>query len=413
MKLDNTLKKLIKISLENGSIPMLLGEPGIGKSSFVESLAMDEFGTKCFTFACNQLGDKSDVTGTRLIPTPRTIKRVDGSTETITDYKQESFPHAVIYDAIEYALSNPRETPILFLDELNRTSSDVTSELLSIPTMRKIGKEKLPDNLKVITAGNDKGNITALDQASISRFIKLYCTPSLSTFLEVNPDLNSHIKEVLQENPSDLFCKDISMMPGYGSQDDDEDDLDLLDEEDMSQITTPRTITALSKYLNKIGDNDILEMINEPSDIDPEKSMMEEIVNAHVGKTAFSIHLMSQLATIVYNQNSQPVFNLPPKPAVYDQLKTCNSMSDLENLLMDMTDKEKSQALVYAIAEKVDNSRIIPALTNSVESLDEDSERRFSKLLTDINIDKENFQIFLNVSNELSNKYTLFKYILN
>lgn len=411
MKLDSTLKDLLKVSLNNGTIPMLLGEPGIGKSSFVEGFARDYLGTKCFTFACNQLGDKSDVTGTRLIPVTRTIKKADGTTEDVTDYKQESFPHAVIYNAIEYALSNPRETPILFLDELNRTSSDVTSELLSIPTLRQIGKEKLPENLKVITAGNDKGNITALDQASISRFIKLYCRPSLDTFLLVNPDLNQYIKKVLMDNPSDIFCKDISATPGYSSNDDDED-LDLLDEDDMCQITTPRTITALSKYLNSIGENEILALINEPSDIDEEISVMEEIVVAHIGKTALTVHLMSELSTIVYNNSNQSQIAMPPKPVVYDDLAKATSMTDLENIVANFTENEKSQSLVYALAEKKDNSNIIPVLANSITNLDMDSEKRLASILTNNTIDKENFQIFLNVNNDFTNKYNLFRWIL-
>lgn len=411
MKLDSTLKDLLKVSLNNGTIPMLLGEPGIGKSSFVEGFARDYLGTKCFTFACNQLGDKSDVTGTRLIPVTRTIKKADGTTEDVTDYKQESFPHAVIYNAIEYALSNPRETPILFLDELNRTSSDVTSELLSIPTLRQIGKEKLPENLKVITAGNDKGNITALDQASISRFIKLYCRPSLDTFLLVNPDLNQHIKKVLMDNPADIFCKDISATPGYSSNDDDEE-LDLLDEDDMCQITTPRTITALSKYLNSISENEILALINEPSDIDEEISVMEEIVTAHIGKTALTVHLMSELSTIVYNNSNQSQSLLPPRPIVYDDLEKATSMTDLENMVANFTENEKSQSLVYALAEKKDNSNIIPVLANSITNLDMDSEKRLASILTNNTIDKENFQIFLNINNDFTNKYNLFRWIL-
>lgn len=411
MKLDSTLKDLLKVSLNNDTIPMLLGEPGIGKSSFVEGFARDYLGTKCFTFACNQLGDKSDVTGTRLIPVTRTIKKADGTTENVTDYKQESFPHAVIYNAIEYALSNPRETPILFLDELNRTSSDVTSELLSIPTLRRIGKEKLPENLKVITAGNDKGNITALDQASISRFIKLYCRPSLDTFLLVNPDLNQHIKKVLMDNPADIFCKDISATPGYSTNDDDEE-LDLLDEDDMCQITTPRTITALSKYLNSISENEILALINEPSDIDEEISVMEEIVTAHIGKTALTVHLMSELSTIVYNNSNQSQSLLPPRPIVYDDLENATSMTDLENIVANFTENEKSQSLVYALAEKKDNSNIIPVLANSITNLDMDSEKRLASILTNNTIDKENFQIFLNVNNDFTNKYNLFRWIL-
>ena len=180
----------------------------------------------------------------------------------------------------------------------------------------------------------------------------------------------------------------------------------------MCQITTPRTITALSKYLNSISENEILALINEPSDIDEEISVMEEIVTAHIGKTALTVHLMSELSTIVYNNSNQSQSLLPPRPIVYDDLENATSMTDLENIVANFTENEKSQSLVYALAEKKDNSNIIPVLANSITNLDMDSEKRLASILTNNTIDKENFQIFLNVNNDFTNKYNLFRWIL-
>lgn len=148
MKFDKTLMTCVSANVHDNLVPMLLGEPGIGKSSWVEALAT-KLKTKCFTLACNQLADKADLTGARLVP----VTDKDGN---VNDYKQVFYPHAVIHDAIEYAIAHPDETPILFMDELNRTTPDVTSEALSIPTLRSIGSKQLPPNLRVITAGNDK-----------------------------------------------------------------------------------------------------------------------------------------------------------------------------------------------------------------------------------------------------------------
>ena len=67
MKFDNTLMLCVKKDLEKNLIPMLLGEPGIGKSSWLQNLA-NLMHTKCFTLACNQLADKADLTGARLVP---------------------------------------------------------------------------------------------------------------------------------------------------------------------------------------------------------------------------------------------------------------------------------------------------------------------------------------------------------
>ena len=125
MKFDKTLLNIVIKNIQNDIIPMLLGEPGIGKSSWTMNLE-ELLHTKVFTLACNQLADKADVTGARLVPVNRIVKNKDVSTSEITDYEQHFYPHVVICEAINYALENPNETPILFLDELNRTTPDVT-----------------------------------------------------------------------------------------------------------------------------------------------------------------------------------------------------------------------------------------------------------------------------------------------
>ena len=68
MKFDKTLMTCVSANVHDNLVPMLLGEPGIGKSSWVEALAT-KLKTKCFTLACNQLADKADLTGARLTKT--------------------------------------------------------------------------------------------------------------------------------------------------------------------------------------------------------------------------------------------------------------------------------------------------------------------------------------------------------
>ena len=163
--LVNTTIKL----LDANRVPALIGEPGIGKSSFVEDVAR-RTNTRCFTLPCNMLADKADLTGARLV--------LDEKTGV---WSQKFFPHSTISKAIRYAEANPNEQPILFLDEINRTTSDVTSGTLTLVTLRSIGDEDLPKNLRIIVAGNDKGNVTALDDASVSRFAIINVAPDAST----------------------------------------------------------------------------------------------------------------------------------------------------------------------------------------------------------------------------------------
>ena len=53
MKFNNTLSTCIQADIDNNIVPLLLGEPGIGKSSWVEDLAA-KMHTKCFTLACTR-----------------------------------------------------------------------------------------------------------------------------------------------------------------------------------------------------------------------------------------------------------------------------------------------------------------------------------------------------------------------
>ena len=248
-KFNSTLNKIVTTNLNTNKVPMLVGEPAIGKSSWVEALG-EQLGTKTFTLQCNELSEKADLTGARTIP-------IDDAK---TKFKQVFFPHADIMDAIEYARQNPDETPILFLDEINRTSSDLTSALLSIPTRRKIGNEELPTNLRIIIAGNDKGNVTTLDSASVSRFVIYTVIPDTETFLLVNPNLSQPIADLLMREPELIFCKGLNPVNDSDDEDDVDSLMDMFDDDTMEQFTAPRTITALSDLLNNLSEETLKEM---------------------------------------------------------------------------------------------------------------------------------------------------------
>lgn len=388
MRFNDTFQDTVeKIIINSKQVPMLLGEPGIGKSSWVEALGA-KLHTKVFTLACNQLADKADLTGARLVPC--TDSKGNQS------YEQVFYPHAIIRRAIQYALDHKRETPILFLDELNRTTPDVTSELLSIPTLRSIGNTELPDNLRVITAGNDKGNVTQLDEASISRFTLFHVSPDVDTFLQVNPNLNPFVKNVLLHHPESIFCKEILMAT---SQDDDDDNgvdiNEILDDgEDMNQITTPRTITGVSDWLNCYNNNDLMPLINEVHTRQGEDvSLLQEILEGFTGKTNFTKFLMAEIATNIMTINNQSnVINIG-KPPVYDNMKQCASVDALNQLLSAMSDNDLSGCLVYALYEKDDNTKYINALASKVTTLTPNDMKTVMKLYADDQLDAQNVDV--------------------
>lgn len=396
MKFDNTLKKVVRMDVENGLIPMLLGEPGIGKSSWVEDLAKD-MGTKCFTLAVNQLADKADLTGARLIP----VKLDNGE----TTYKQYFYPHAVIHDAIEYAKNNEDETPILFMDELNRTTPDVTSEALSIPTLRSIGSVKLPKNLRVITAGNDKGNITSLDEASISRFVLYKVEPDTDTFIKLDDNLNKYVKETLDKNPELIFCKKVEIVKG---EDDEgnvyEEDLSIDDfgdfDEDMNQITTPRTIMGTSLWLNSLSDYDIKKLINEENN---NVSLLEECIIAHVGETLFANKLLETIVEDFQNKVMVNITNKPKMPLKYNNLKKITKRDELEEEINKLSDEDKMDTLVYALYENNDNENLIIPLSKSFDKITGDKLRNLISLINQSEVNKDNYDLFLKQNTKLTN----------
>lgn len=406
MKFDSILTNCVMRDLKVGAIPMLLGEPGIGKSSWVEALAV-QMRTKCFVLPCNQLADKADLTGARLVP------HTDAAGN--TTYSQVFYPHQVIHDAIEYAKDNPRETPILFMDELNRTTPDVTSECLSIPTLRSIGSVKLPNNLKVITAGNDKGNITTLDEASISRFVLYHVTPDVATFLGLDSTLNPFIRKVLEKFPTTLFGKTIQLVVTSQSKKDDDDEAEpSIDEilgegDDMKQIATPRTISALSRFLNEYNNQELLGLMSATQVVDGvETNMLQEIIQGHVGETLFATKLMEEIAANITFVSSQANSLTPAKPACYDNLKTLQTVDEVNDAVAAMTDNDKSGCLTYALYERVDNTIIIRALAQATPSFTRNDINAVAQLSMADQLDHDNVAAFMSTNTHLSQGMAMF-----
>lgn len=355
--------------LEAGRVPALMGEPGIGKSSFVEDVAR-RTNTRCFTLPCNLLADKADLTGARLVLDEKT-----------GIWSQKFFPHDTISQAISYAKNNPNEQPILFLDEINRTTSDVTSGTLTLVTLRRIGNEDLPKNLRIIVAGNDKGNVTALDDASISRFAIINVAPDASTLIEILGDnLHPWVKKVLEKHPETVFVKNTNEQIAVDGQDDGDDDatvsvFDLFDgTEEIRPFATPRTIDGVSRYLNVLSFDKIVSLMATPSVTRDGRniSYLQEVIEGLTGNTSFTTLLMGIISDELSKgstgtQNAQRVV----KPRIYDKLKEASktSIDAINRVIATMTDNDASGCFVFAMYEREDNTTIIQALNERLDKL--------------------------------------------
>jgi len=392
MYFDDTLRMFVAKDLEAGLSPMLLGEPGIGKSSFMEAVGAD-YGTKVFTIPCNQLADRADLTGGRLL--------LDEKTNT---YAQHFFPHATIMDCINYAKAHPRENPILFLDEVNRASSDITSAILSFTTARRIGTIEFPPNVRFCLAGNDKGNVTSLDEASISRFSIYHVEPDLATFLSLDPNMNHYVIAALRQQPNGLFGKNLASVVAAGKDDDDDeasgDIYEFLDDEAFNQIATPRTITNLGKWLDGFSDSELMVLI--------QTDRLHEAIGAHTGETLFTNTLINVITAGVTTSNNTPKKTIVVKPACYDGLvaKSTTTRDALNDAVKACDNKELSSALVYALHEKIDRAAIITSIATQLTDLDADATRTLMTLTTTNSIDIENVQAFLDTNTPLATKLT-------
>ena len=399
MKFNSILTNFVSKDLAVGKIPMLLGEPGIGKSSWTEALAAS-MKTKCFTLAVNQLADKADLTGARLVPTG-----TDGN------YKQVFYPHEVIMDAVEYANDHPRETPILFLDEINRTTADVTSAALSIPTMRRIGSIKLPANLRVMIAGNDKGNITSLDEASVSRFVLYRTEPDTQTFLDLRDDLNPFVRAALTKNPSLIFCKSIDVANADATASDDDDsngdeslciDDIINDGEGMQQITTPRTIMSLSDWLNQFDKDELIQLMATPATVEGiNTNMLMEGIVGHAGYTNFAICVENEIHAGINVMSATTASRTPKAPACYAALKQQSDMVALQTYVASLNEAELSACVLYGIYEKVDNKTILLELVKKAAKIMPDDMTMLMTLIASEDYDKENWETVLNSGSKI------------
>jgi len=401
MKFSSALLDVVAIDLEMNIVPALMGEPGIGKSSFAEDLAR-RMNTKCFVLPVNQVADKADLTAPRLLP----YKMTNGE----EGFKQHFFPHQVIQDAIDYANDNPRETPLLLLDEINRTTADVTSAALSMPTLRRIGSSDLPTNLRLMIAGNNKGNVTTLDEASLSRFSIYNVEPDAATLIEILGDtLNPWVAKVLTQYPNLVFQKSApNALVSDGSDDDDDTTAtmaDLFDSGDeMRQLTTPRTIDAMSRWLNKVDMGKLQELLQTPTDIEGRSTtLLNEVIEGHIGNTDFATHLVANIADSLANGgNSAPAAYTAPKPSIYDDLKGAPTASEMIDIINGLTDREKSGSLLYALYEKADNTRLLAELASVTVRLETEHTQDLVKLASTLQLDEGNVEAFLNTGEPIA-----------
>lgn len=345
------IKPLIIANIKAGIVPALLGMAGIGKSSFIKSIA-DEMNTKAYVLSMNVLADRADLTGARM------VQDKEGN------YKQAFFPHAKIQESIEYAQQHADKDVLLFLDEFNRTAPDVTSATFQLITEREIGTTPLPKNVRLIVAGNDTGNISSVDSASITRMAVYHVIPDLDTFLAKSGNVNPLVKEFFQQHPEDLV-NDQTAAGDSDDQDEDDDDSDDITDDDLrqefadtnafQQLTVPRTWTHLSDMLNelKLDDSSIVGRQDLTIANKDGFCTFDLLINSTIGNTSSA----AKFTDFLISKASQPTSTIVKNP--FSSINADNDLTADEKLEYD---RIKSLNDMQSFVENVKNE---PASTTS------------------------------------------------
>lgn len=189
----NDAKKSVMLTIAAGKTPLLIGERGLGKSSMMRDIAR-QLKMKYINIDVNLLKE-GEIGG---LPIPSKNKQG----VMVTDYAV----HAKIKMIEDYLSENPDGSVLLFMDELNRTSKEVMSELMNIILNREINGYNIPDNVFIVAAmnpsqstdgfvGNSSYGVTEMDAASKNRLVWLYLDVDPKDFLSWATDRPAQVRD--------------------------------------------------------------------------------------------------------------------------------------------------------------------------------------------------------------------------
>ena len=187
-----TVKELAKTALDAGLSVLVLGHPGVGKSTLARELA-DEYGLKLVDIRLAHV-DPSELVGVQL---------PDRSSGKLVTYVPEWVP--------------VNEPAFIFLDEFNAGVTKLhQAAAYQIVLDRRAGKAKFHPDTKVMAAGNleeDNAIVTPLSQALNNRFVHFILEPDVECWLEwakkagISPVMRAYIHfrgiRGLYNNPGD------------------------------------------------------------------------------------------------------------------------------------------------------------------------------------------------------------------
>lgn len=207
----------VPLVLRAGNVPNIVGDAGIGKSALVADVAQ-RLGAKLYTTVVS-LSEKGDLA----IPVPPLTSDSFVETKHYGRLANVQFGYSeTLVRIIQDAEKCPGQPIIWFLDEFNRGSQAVQSELMNLVLQRQINALRLPDQVKMIIAENpdstmpgfaDREYDVAIGDAAIKdRTVQLVMTTSTTEWLEWathrQPAINQLVVKYLTAHPDRLVVID-------------------------------------------------------------------------------------------------------------------------------------------------------------------------------------------------------------
>lgn len=241
---------------KSGAVANIVGLAGIGKSALVNQLA-EQNHAKLFTTVVS-LSEKGDLA----IPVPPLTDKSFIETDkygTLADVKF-GYSHTII-EIIKYSEANP-DTPIYwFLDEFNRGTFDVQSELMNLVLQRRINSVVLPKQVHIIIAENPDDmnanyDVYASDDAITDRTVRVNMQTDANDWLKWAKDnhVNQQVINFISDNPEFLDCGNDEIKP------------------------TPRSWHRVSNIINQYND-------------DYDEDILIEVISGNVGPSIAEIFI--------------------------------------------------------------------------------------------------------------------------
>lgn len=151
----------VPVILKAGNVPNIVGEAGIGKSALVSEVAQ-KLHAKLFTTVVS-LSEKGDLA----IPVPPLTSESFIQTKAYGQLADVQFGYMhTLIEIIQTAEAHPEQPILWFLDEFNRGTQAVQSELMNLVLQRTINTLKLPSQVQLILAENPDASMSGFEMST-------------------------------------------------------------------------------------------------------------------------------------------------------------------------------------------------------------------------------------------------------